>query len=81
MTCARMSYDSIFLIIGLYDQPVQIQSLATKTMSLPPSPDPLVSLSSLTVVTTYASPAKISIPIQIYLQNKLCMADPFPLDL
>ena len=40
MTCTRTSYDSILLIVGLHDQPVQIQLPATKTQSPPPSLDP-----------------------------------------
>ena len=40
-----------------------------------------VTLPSSTAVATYASPAKLSIPVPDYLQNKLCMADPFPPDI
>ena len=59
----------------------------TKIQSLPPSPGPPGTTFrlgygytplSLTAVTTYASPTKISIPVQI--TYKLYMADPFPPD-
>ena len=39
--------------------------ISIKTQSSPPGSDLLVPLSSLTAVTTYVSPAKISIPVQI----------------
>ena len=59
---SKCRYQSIHLNVrGSLFPPTQ--SSTTKTQSSPLSPGPLVSLSSLTAVTTYASSAKISIPV------------------
>ena len=91
-----ISYDSILVIVGLHNQPVQInvpglaeiisdvvigyhdlQGSATETQSSPPSFGSLVLLSNSTVVTTYASLAKISIPNQITLRPSYVWQIPF----